>query len=283
MAVKLTIADKLVFSKLRNRFGGRIRFFISGRAPLSREMAEFFHAAGILICEGYGLTESSAASFVNRPEKFKFGTVGLPVPGVQVKIAEDGEILLGGKAIMQGYYGLKEATTEALTDDHWLRTGDIGELDAEGFLRITDRKKDLIKTSGGKYVAPQKLEGTLKSKCPYLSQVIIHGDGRNFCVALVTLDEEGIVKWAAENGMPDKTPKELSSDAKVKAMIKTAVDELNQGLASYESVKDFAILPRDLTVEEGELTPSLKVKRRVVEKKYAALLDKFYEGSLKQV
>jgi long-chain acyl-CoA synthetase len=283
LALQLKVADKLVFSKLRNRFGGRIRFFISGSAPLSREMAEFFHAAGILICEGYGLTESSAASFVNRPEKFRFGTVGLPVPGVQVKIAEDGEILLGGKAIMQGYYGLQEATTEALTEDRWLRTGDIGELDAEGFLRITDRKKDLIKTSGGKYVAPQKLEGTLKSKCPYLSQVIIHGDGRNFCVALVTLDEEGIVKWAAENGMPDKTPKELSSDPKVKAMIKTAVDELNQGLASYESVKDFAILPRDLTVEEGELTPSLKVKRRVVEKKYAALLDQFYQGSLKQV
>lgn len=283
LAMKLKIADKLVFSKLRDRFGGRIRFFISGSAPLSREMAEFFHAAGILICEGYGLTESSAASCVNRPSAYRFGTVGQPVPGVEVKIADDGEILLGGRGIMRGYRNLPEVTSETLTEDRWLMTGDIGELDADGFVRITDRKKDLIKTSGGKYVAPQKIEGTLKAYCPYLSQVIVHGDRRNFCSALVTLDDEAIPKWAAEHGVAGSSAADYCTNEAVIAMVQKAIDELNGELASYETIKRFAILPRDLTVEDGELTASLKVKRKVVEKKHAAILDGFYADAMKRI
>ncbi len=283
LAMKFSIADKLVFSKLRDRFGGRIRFFISGSAPLSREMAEFFHAADILICEGYGLTESSAASFVNLPGEFRFGTVGKPVPGVTVKIADDGEILLGGRGIMRGYRNLPEVTSETLNEEGWLMTGDIGELDSDGFLKITDRKKDLIKTSGGKYIAPQKIEGTLKALCPYLSQVIVHGDRRNFCTALVTLDDEAIPKWAAEHGVAGSTAADFSKDAKVIAMVQEAVDELNKQLASYETIKKFEILDRDLTIEDGELTASLKVKRKVVEKKHMDKLDAFYGDAMKKI
>lgn len=283
LALKYNIADRLVFSKLKNRFGGRIRFLISGSAALSREMAEFFHAADILILEGYGLTESSAASFVNRPDTFKFGTVGPALPGIEVKIAEeDGEILFRGRGVMRGYHNLPEVTAETLKDG-WLVTGDIGELDEDGFLRITDRKKDLIKTSGGKYVAPQKLEGTLKALCPYLSQVLVHGNNRNYCTALVTLDEEGIGIWAAENGLEGKSIAELAEDEKTNAMVQTAVDKLNADLPSYETIKKFAILKQDLSEESGELTPSLKVKRKVVESHYADILDGFYEGAIKQV
>ncbi len=281
LSMKFRVADKLVFSKLKARFGGRIKFFISGSAPLSREMAEFFHAADILILEGYGLTESSAASFVNRPDTFRFGTVGQPVSGVEVKIApEDGEILLKGRGIMRGYRNKPEDTRAALTEDGWLRTGDIGELDEKGRLRITDRKKDLIKTSGGKYVAPQHLEGRLKSLLPYISQVLVHGDRRNFCSALVTLDEESIAGWKEQQGLNGMSTKDLARDPRVISMVQAAVDELNKGLASYETIKKFAILPRDLTVEDGELTASLKIKRKVVEKKYASILDGFYAGSL---
>jgi len=284
LALQYRIADKLVFSKLKARFGGRVRFFISGSAPLSLEMAEFFHAAGILILEGYGLTESSAASFVNVPDDFVFGTVGKPVPGVEVKIAEaDGEILIRGRGIMRGYHNLAEVTAETLNDDRWLLTGDIGELLPSGHLKITDRKKDLIKTSGGKYVAPQKLEGTLKSLCPYLNQVLVHGNARNFCSALVTLDEEGIQSWAAEHGLGGKSIKDIAKDEQVVAMVQAAVDNLNKDLASYETIKKFAILPEDFTVENGLLTASLKVKRKVVETKYKDVLDGFYAGALKDV
>jgi long-chain acyl-CoA synthetase len=281
LAVKFRIADKLVFSKLKQRFGGRIKFFISGSAPLSREMAEFFHAADILILEGYGLTESSAASFVNRPDTYKFGTVGLPCPGVEVKIApEDGEVLLKGRGIMRGYHNKPEETRATLTEDGWLRTGDIGEVDDKGRLRITDRKKDLIKTSGGKYVAPQHLEGRLKSLLPYISQVVVHGDRRNFCSALITLDEESIAGWKAANGLNGASTKDLAANPQVVSMVQGAVDELNKGLPSYETIKRFAILPKDLSVEEGELTASMKVKRKFVEKKYASILDGFYAGSM---
>jgi len=281
LALKLKIADKLVFSKVKNRFGGRVKYFISGSAPLSREIAEFFHACDILILEGYGLTESSAASFVNRPTKYAFGTVGVPMPGTEVKLApEDGEILMKSPGIMQGYHNLPDQTAEALTDDHWLRTGDIGEVDEHGFLRITDRKKDLIKTSGGKYIAPQHIEGKLKAGCPYLSQVIVHGDKRNFVTALITLDEESAMKWAKEQGLDGKTYSEVVQLPAIKAMLSPYFDEVNKSLAKYETVKQFQILPKDLSVDEGELTPSLKVKRKVVEKKYATLLDKMYEGAV---
>jgi long-chain acyl-CoA synthetase len=281
LAMKLKLAEKLVFSKIKARFGGRIRFFISGSAPLSREIAEFFHACGILILEGYGLTETSAASFVNRPSAYVFGTVGLSLPGTEVKLApEDGEILIRSPAVMRGYHNLPDATAEALTADGWLRTGDIGELDAKGILRITDRKKDLIKTSGGKYIAPQALEGKLKATCPYISQVIVHGDRRNFCTALVTLDEESVMKWAKENGLAGKNYAEVTASAEAKALLEPYFTQVNHTLAKYETIKQFAILPRDLSIDEGELTPSLKVKRKAVEKRYSGLLDKMYEGAV---
>lgn len=280
---KRRIADKLVFSKLRERFGGRIRYFISGSAPLSRDMAEFFHAAGILICEGYGLTESSAASVVNRPDDFRFGTVGKGVEGTEIKIADDGEILLRSRGIMRGYYGLDEKTKETLTEDGWLLTGDIGELDADGFLKITDRKKDLIKTSGGKYVAPQALESKLKALCPYLSNVLVHGNARNFCSALVTLDTESIPAWAEDNELGGRPVAQLSKEPQVIALVQKAVDEMNAGLARYETIKKFAILEADWLVETGELTPSLKVKRKVIESNYGEVLDGFYTGSIKSV
>jgi long-chain acyl-CoA synthetase len=277
LAFKARIADKLVFSKLKARFGGRVRFFISGSAPLSKDIAEFFHAADILILEGYGLTESSAASFVNRPDAYKFGTVGHPLPGTNVKIAEaDGEILIKGRGIMRGYHNMAEESARTVVDG-WLHTGDIGEIDSDGFLKITDRKKDLIKTSGGKYVAPQLIEGRFKAVCPYVSQVIVHGDRRKYCTVLITLDEESIMKWAGEHGLGGKPYEEVTQTREVRDLIQPYVDELNQGLERWETLKYFEILPRDLTVEEGELTPSLKVKRKLVEKKYDDRLERMYQ------
>ena len=283
LAIKYAIATKLVFSKLQNRFGGRLKYFVSGSAPLSRELAEFFHAADILILEGYGLTESSAASFVNRPDKYRFGTVGLPLPGTQVKLAEDGEILIKGRGIMRGYHHLPGPTAEALDADGWLHTGDIGKVLPEGYLQITDRKKDLIKTSGGKYVAPQELEGKMKVLCPYVSQLVVHGDNRNFCVALVTIEEEAIKKWARESGLGELSYGDIAAHPKTRELLKGFFQQLNANLASYESIKDFAILPADLTQEAGELTPSLKLKRKFVEKKYSHLLEKFYQGSVESI
>jgi long-chain acyl-CoA synthetase len=283
LAMQYKVADRLVFSKLRERFGGNLRFFISGSAPLSLEMAEFFHGAGILILEGYGLTETSAGTFVNRVDDYRFGTVGKPIGPTEVKIAEeDGEILLRGRSVMRGYHNLPEATREVLTEDGWLHTGDIGEIDRDGFLKITDRKKDLIKTSGGKYIAPQLLEGKLKALCPYLGHVLVHGDRRNYCTALVTLDEEAIMSWAQDHDV-SQSYGALTANPQVREIVQRAIDELNGQLASYETIKKFAILPADLTVETGELTPSLKVKRKVVEKQYQDLLDGFYADSLTAV
>ena len=281
LGLKYAIADKLVFSKLRARFGDRIRFFISGSAPLNRDIAEFFHAAGLLILEGYGLTESSAASFVNRPDQNKFGTVGKPMPGTVVKIADDGEILFKSRGVMRGYYNLPEETGATL-DDGWLHTGDIGEIDPDGHLRITDRKKNLIKTSGGKYVAPQQLEGDFKAICPYASEIVVHGDRRNFCSALITLDAEALTAWAKENGVAGDYAA-ITRDPKTKALIQGYIDQLNEGLARFETIKKFAILPAEFTVESGLLTPSLKVKRKAVEKEYASTLDAFYTDSMAQM
>jgi len=281
LALQLRLAERLVFSKIKTLFGGRVKFCFSGSAPLSREIAEFFHACGVLILEGYGLTETSGLAFCNRPTRFAFGSVGTLLPGTEVKLVpEDGEILLRSPGVMNGYHNLPDQTAEALTPDGWLRTGDIGEIDGDGFLRITDRKKDLIKTSGGKYIAPQAIEGKLKTICPYISQVIIHGDKRNFVTALITLDEESTMKWARDKGLNGKSYTDVAQMAEVKSMISPFFDEVNKSLAKYETVKQFAILPKDLTVDEGELTPSLKVKRKVVEKRYAALLDKMYEGAV---
>jgi long-chain acyl-CoA synthetase len=283
LGIKYGIADKLVFSKLKARFGGRLRFFISGSAALNRDIAEFFHAADMLILEGYGLTETSAASYVNRLEKYKFGTVGLPVPGVEVRIAEeDGEILLGGRGIMRGYHNNPEANAETL-DNGWLRTGDIGVIDADGFLKITDRKKDLIKTSGGKYVAPQNLEGKLKASCTYLSQVIVHGNNRNFCSALITLEPDNLAKWGNDNGHPGKTYAELTQLPEVRALIQPFIDQLNASEPSYSTIKKFAILTKDFSIEDGDLTPSQKVKRKAIEGKNKALLDGFYAGAMQEM
>jgi long-chain acyl-CoA synthetase len=282
LALKHKIADKLVFSKLRALFGGRVKYFISGSAPLNRDIAEFFHAAGLLILEGYGLTESSAASFVNTPSSNKFGTVGKPLPGIEVKIADDGEILFKGRGVMRGYYKMPEKTAETL-DDGWLHTGDIGEIDADGHLKITDRKKNLIKTSGGKYVAPQALEGAFKAICPIVGQIVVHGDKRNFCSALITMDPDAIVAWAEMNEIAERDYEALSKHPKVIAEFQTAIDQLNSGLASFETVKKFALLPADFTIEGGELTPSLKVKRKAVEKKYKDVLDGFYTQAFEQI
>jgi long-chain acyl-CoA synthetase len=281
LAMKYSIATQLIFSKLQARFGGRLRYFVSGSAPLSREMAEFFHAAGILILEGYGLTETSAASVVNRPIGFKFGTVGQALPGTTLKIAEDGEILIKGRGVMRGYHNLPEQTAETIRDS-WLYTGDIGEIDRDGVLKITDRKKDLIKTSGGKYVAPQNIEGKFKALCSYVSQSLVHGNNRNFCVMLIALDPEAITAWARENGVTGGY-EEIVKDPRTHALIKPFVTELNKGLASYEAVKNFAILPKDLTLDAGDLTPSLKVKRKAVETKYKDLLEGFYTGNIAEV
>jgi long-chain acyl-CoA synthetase len=272
-------ADKLVLSKLRERFGGRIRVFVSGSAPLSRDVALWFHAAGMLVVEGYGMTETSAGTTVNLPGAFRFGTVGRPFPGTELRIAEDGELLVRGPGVMRGYHGLPEATAETLDADGWLHTGDIGELDPDGFLRITDRKKDLIKTSGGKYVAPQPIEVAFPVLCGLASQFIVHGDGRNYVTALVTLDPDALAQWAQTNSVAERDPAALARRDDVRAIVAAAVAELNAGLNRWETIKDFRILENDLTVESGELTPSLKLKRRVVEKRYKAVLDEMYPAN----
>jgi long-chain acyl-CoA synthetase len=283
LLLKSAIADMLVFSKIKAKLGGNLKFFISGSAPLSADIAVFFHAANVLILEGYGLTESSAASFVNRPDSFKFGSVGKKLPGVEYKLADhDSEILIKGRGIMRGYYNRPEETAKTLVDG-WLHTGDIGKVDADGYLQIVDRKKDLIKTSGGKYVAPQKLEGKLKSLCPFVSQALVHGNARNFCSLLITLDEEHLQNWSEKAGLTDVSYETLCQKPEVKTIIQTYVDQLNQPLAGYETIKKFAILPLDFSIETGELTPSMKVKRKVVEQKYAHILDSFYNTSLNQL
>ncbi|MEC7986748.1 MAG: long-chain fatty acid--CoA ligase [Myxococcota bacterium] len=283
LRLKSAMANLLVFSKIKARLGGELKFFISGSAPLSYDIATFFHAAGVLILEGYGLTESSAASFVNRPDNYKFGTVGKPVPGVEFKLAEeDDEILLKGRGIMRGYYNLPDKSAETL-DEGWLRTGDIGRMDSDGFLRVVDRKKDLIKTSGGKYVAPQKIEGKLKSLCPFVSQALVHGNARNFCTMLLTLDEEHLLKWAEKAGLESLSYEKLCQLPEITIIIQQYIDQLNQPLASYETIKKFAILPTDFSIEGGELTPSMKVKRKVVETKYKDVLDGFYTSALKEM
>jgi long-chain acyl-CoA synthetase len=277
LAVQHAIADRLVFAKLRERFGGRLRFFVSGSAALSQDVAEFFNAAGVLILEGYGLTETSAASFVNRPDRVRFGTVGLPLPGTEARIGDDGEILVRGPGVMRGYHNLPEETAATLAGDGWFRTGDVGELDGDGFLRVTDRIKDLIKTSGGKYVAPQSIEVAFKAVCPYAAEIVVYGEGRPYCTALVALDAEAIGGWAGEQGMADRSIAELAADEQVRAMIAGYVEEANRRLPRWETIKRFTILPRELTVEGGDLTPSLKLKRRVVAARHRDLLEALYD------
>ena len=276
LALQHRVADKLVFSKIRERFGGRVRFFISGSAALSREVAEWFHAAGVIILEGYGLTETSAGSFVNRPNNYKFGTVGPAFPGTEVKIAEDGEILIKGPGVMDGYHHMEDETKATLFSDGWFATGDIGELDDDGFLRITDRKKDLFKTSGGKYVAPSTIEALFKALCPLASQMVVHGSERNFCSALITLDADAVADWASHHDKEGRPYSEVVTSDEMHDEIEGYVKQLNDRLNRWETIKRFIVLEHDLTIESGELTPSLKLKRRVVEDNYRDRLDALY-------
>jgi long-chain acyl-CoA synthetase len=274
LSIKNAIASKLVFSKIQSLLGGRIRFLVSGGAPLSREIAEFFHAAGVLILEGWGLTETVAATCMNRPEKFAFGSVGAPVPGIEIKIATDGEILVRGGSILKEYYNKPEATAEAIDPEGWFHTGDIGVIE-DGLVRITDRKKDIIVNAGGKNIAPQNLENALKAT-PYISQVMVHGDKRPYLVALVTLNEENVIKWAHDNGVSGSNISELAKTEPVRKLIQKYIDELNAKEPSYSSIKKFSILPADFSQETGELTPTLKVKRKYTSDKFREIIDGFY-------
>jgi long-chain acyl-CoA synthetase len=268
------VADKLLFSKLRQGLGGKLRFVVSGGAALDKSLAQFFKRAGLLILEGYGLTETTGAIIVNTPESYEFGTVGKPFGDVEVKLGADGEILIRSKKVMKGYYKDEAATQEVLKDGYFA-TGDIGEWTEDGFLKITDRKKDLIKTAGGKYVAPQKLEAMLKSS-PLISNVLIHGDRRKYVVALVTLNEAYTKRLAKERGWTYRDFRALTQNPDLSDTVRKTIAQINTGLASYETIKNFAILPEDFTVEKGELTPSLKVKRKFADKKYSEIIDSLY-------
>jgi long-chain acyl-CoA synthetase len=276
-SLAFTLAKKLVFPKVRQkllkRFGGRINEFVSGGAPLARKIAYFFDLLGFNILEGYGLTETIAVTSVNLPGQNKLGTVGRPFPGVEVKIAEDGEILERGRNVMRGYLGLPEATAEVIDRDGWFRTGDIGEIDNDGYLKITDRKKDLIKTSGGKYIAPQSIEGALKTQSEVISQVVVIGDKRKYVSVLVT-----VVEAEAKKISGAATYAEATRSAAVKQKVQEAIDKLNQTLPSYESIKRFTILERDFSQETGELTPTLKVKRKAATQKFKKEIDAMYDG-----
>ncbi len=270
------VFDKLVFSKVRDRFGGRVRFFISGAAALNRDIAEWFHAAGVTILEGYGLTESSAGSFVNLPEDYRFGTVGVVMPGSEVKLGEGDEVMIKGPGIMDGYHNNPEETAKTLTSDGWLHTGDKGSLDADGYLTITGRIKELFKTSGGKYVAPPAIEAKFKAVCPYASQFVVFGDERNYCVALVTLDPDAMAVWAKENGMDGASYTEIVKSDAVEAMVSDYVDQMNAQLNRWETIKKWRVLDHDLSIESGEMTPSMKVKRNVVQVNHQEIIDALY-------
>jgi long-chain acyl-CoA synthetase len=261
LALKHRIADRLVYSKVKARLGGRLRAAISGGAPLAKEIAEFFHVLDILILEGYGQTEETTASNVNRPDRYKFGTVGPAIPGIDVTTAADGEILIKGPTVFAGYYNDEEATRAVLPGDGWLHTGDVGEIDEDGFLTVTDRKRDIIVTAGGKNVAPQNIEGLLKG-IPWVSQALVVGDRRPYLVALLTLDPDEVAK--------------LDGREDAEALVREAVEQVNGELAGFEQIRRFEILPRDFSPEENEITPTLKLRRRVVEENFATELEKLY-------
>ncbi|MBU0475846.1 MAG: long-chain fatty acid--CoA ligase [Bacteroidetes bacterium] len=276
LKLKHKLADKLVFSKIREKTGGRLRFFISGGAALARELGDFFESVGILIIEGYGLTESSPVIALNRPYNYKFGTVGQTLPGVEVKIASDGEILAYGPNIMQGYYKNKKETDETIKNG-WLHTGDIGVFDAEGFLMITDRKKSLFKTTTGKYIAPTPIENLfLGSK--YIDQFIIIGDRRMFITALIVPDFEALKEYADAHRITYKDPIELTQMKQIYEMLENDLNQFQRKLAGYEKVRKFTILEKPFTIEGGEMTPSMKLKRKIIEERYTNLIDDMYAG-----
>jgi len=271
---KRRIAHKLVFSKIIERTGGRVRFFVSGGAPLAKDIAEFFYALGLVIYEGYGLTETAPVLTVNRPGAIRFGTVGKPIPEVEITIAPDGEILARGPNVMKGYYK-KEAETREAFEGGWFHTGDIGHLDEDGFLVITDRKKDLIVTSGGKNVAPQPIENLLKT-CPYINTVVVIGDRRRFISALVVPNFEKLEELARSRGISFADRKELVAHPEIVAFIQSEIDRATAGMASYEKIKRVALLDRELEIEKGEITPTLKVRRAAVENRYRELIESLY-------
>jgi long-chain acyl-CoA synthetase len=271
------VADRMVFSTIRARFGGRLRFFVSAAAALDREVALWFDAVGIIVLEGYGLTETAAASFINRPNAYRFGTVGWPFPATDVMIAHDSEILLKGPGLMTSYHDLPDATAQALDTDGWFHTGDIGAIDADGFLRITDRKKDMFKTSQGKYVAPSAIDAKFKGLCPYASEFLVYGEGKPYCVALIGLDREAITGWADKHGLAGKPFAEIATDEEAHELIAGYIHALNLELNRWEQIKNFTIADRELTVEAGDLTPSMKLRRKVVIDKFADRLSALYE------
>jgi len=274
LRMRHNLAHKLVFSKILERTGGRVRFFVSGGAPLSPDIAEFFYAIGLVILEGYGLTETSPVVSVNTFDAIKFGTVGKPLPGVEVKIAEDGEILVRGPNVMKGYYKMEAETQEAFADG-WFHTGDIGFLDEEGYLVITDRKKDLIVTAGGKNVAPQPIENMIKTN-PYISNVVVIGDKRKFVSALVVPEFEKLEEYARFNNIPFQSRKDLVNNEEIKRFVLAEIDRATPSLASYEKIKKIVLLEREFELEKGEITPTLKVRRRIIEEKYKDLIDALY-------
>ena len=274
LAAKRRVADRLVFAKVRERLGGRLRLPISGGAPLAKDIAEFFDAIGIRVLEGYGLTECTTAASTNRPERYRFGTVGPPLPGFEIAVAEDGEILMRSETVFKGYFKDPEATAEVLDADGWLRTGDIGALDEDGFLTITDRKKDIIVTAGGKNVAPQNLENDLKTS-RFVSQALVVGDRRPYVAALITLDPDETRRWAAGRGIEGDIAT-LAGDDRVRELVQSIVDDVNRDRSRYEQLKRFAILPRDFTMEHGEVTPTLKLRRRAVIDHFRSDIDELY-------
>ncbi len=278
LRAKHRVADRLVFSKVREPFGGRLRMPGSGGAPLSKEIIEFFDAIGIRIGEGYGLTECTTACSTNRPDLYRFGSVGQPLPGFEIRIADDGEIEVRSETVFQGYYKEPEATAAVLGPDGWLKTGDIGMLDDDGFLHITDRKKDILVTAGGKNVAPQNIENDLKTS-KYVSQALVVGDARPYVAALVTLDPVEIERWASEHGIDADDASVLAGDERVHELLQGVVDDVNRERSRFEQVKRFAILPRDFTMEAGEITPTLKVRRRAVQEHFADEIDALYAES----
>jgi long-chain acyl-CoA synthetase len=274
LRAKHGIADRLVFAKVRAPLGGRLRMAGSGGAPLAKDIAEFFDAVGVRITEGYGLTECTTACAVNTPDSYRFGSVGQPLPGSEIRIADDGEIEVRSSTVFQGYYKDPDATAAVLGPDGWLKTGDIGALDTDGFLHITDRKKDILVTAGGKNVAPQNIENDLKTS-KYVSQALVLGDARPYVSALITLDPVEVSRWAAEQGI-EGDPATLMQDERVRALVQGAVDDANRERSRFEQVKRFAILPRDFTMEAGEITPTLKLRRRAVQEHFAADIEELY-------
>lgn len=276
LKIKHKLADKLVYSKLRERMGGRARLFVSGGAPLARDIAEFFNAAGLLLLEGYGLTESSPVITVSRETNFKFGSPGLPLVNVEVAIAEDGEILSRGPHIMKGYYKNPEDTKEAIDKEGWLHTGDIGHIDKDGFIFITDRKKNIIVTSGGKNVAPQPIENLLVTS-KYIEQSVVLGDKRKYCTAFIVPNLPNLKTYAEKNNISYQSEDELLKNSAINKLIRKEIDTVSGELASYETIKKFRLLKDPFTIESGELTPTLKVKRNVVEQRYKLLIDEMYQ------